>query len=321
MMKLITFDNRDPAHIQAVARVWTAACGPDLAIGERFVAYNVSPGTGKVQSGQLALIEGEPAGLVLASLLQGDALAASPQQGHIDAIAVMPGYQRRSIGKALLHWAEDWLQEQGCTRIGLGASFKPFAPGVPDELGTTSFFQQQGYVPNPGHTAVWDMAHDLASYKTPATATKATGISVRPAEPGQETALLSFLRREFAGGWRYECEELLREGASISDYILLWSDRGVDGCCLVTREDSLRPMDRFYPYRLPRPWGQLGSIGVSADRRGLGYGAALLDGGLLFLRDQGVRGCIIDWLVIVDFYSKFGFSQFRQYNTLHKTIA
>ncbi len=101
--------------------------------------------------------------------------------------------------------------------------------------------------------------------------------------------------------------ELLKAGGRVEDYVLLWSERGVDGCLLVTFEDSLRPLDRFYPHRLPRPWGQLGSVGISADCRGKGYGAVMMDGALRYLQSRGVRGCVIDWLVIVDFYARFGF--------------
>jgi GNAT superfamily N-acetyltransferase len=318
-MKDVEFDVGDAAHTGAAARIWTGACGPDLAISERFVAFNVRRNTGKVQAGQLAHSDGEAVGFVLASALPGDALASPPDVGHIDAIAVLPNTRRQGIGSRLLAWAEDWLHSQGCTRMVLGASMRPFAPGVPDELGSAPFFQRCGYQPNPGHPEVWDMAHDLRDYVSPPSAGKAHGkVDVRPAQPGDEEALLGFLRREFPGGWRYECEELLREVVRVSDYMLLRSERGVDGCCLLTFEDSLRPMDRFYPYRLPRPWGQLGAIGISADRRGLGYGAALLDGGLRCLRDRGVRGCIIDWLVLVDFYAKFGFTTFRTYRVMAK---
>ncbi len=85
-----------------------------------------------------------------------------------------------------------------------------------------------------------------------------------------------FLRREFPGRWRFEFEAHLSEGGRISDFIALWTERGVDGCCLLTFEDSRRPLDRFFPHALPKPWGQLGSIGVSADiaRQGLRRGAA-----------------------------------------------
>jgi GNAT superfamily N-acetyltransferase len=164
------------------------------------------------------------------------------------------------------------------------------------------------------------MARDLAGYATPATALKAKGVSVRPAEPHDKDALLGFLKREFPGGWYWECLQLLEAGSRISDYVILLSERGVDGALLVTFEDSYRPMDRFYPHRLPRPWGQLGSVGVSADCRGSGYGAALMDGALRYLHARGVRGCVIDWLVIVDFYGKFGFEVFRQYEMVGKDL-
>jgi len=71
-------------------------------------------------------------------------------------------------------------------------------------------------------------------------------------------------------------------------------------------------------HRLPKPWGQLGPIGVSKDARGKGYGGALLDAGLRYLRDQGVRGCVIDWTDLVDFYGKFGFKPYREYAILAK---
>ena len=84
--------------------------------------------------------------------------------------------------------------------------------------------------------------------------------------------------------------------------------------------DSVAPIERYSPYRLPRPWGQLGIIGISADRRGQGLGAALLDAGLRRLHNNGVNGCIIDWTDLVDFYAKFGFTPHRAYYMLNKQI-
>jgi GNAT superfamily N-acetyltransferase len=320
-MNLIPYNRTDPAHSAAAAQIWSSACGPDLAIGERFVAYNTLPHTGKVQAGQFAMVDEAPVGFVLASLLQGDSAASPADHGHIDALVVSSSAQRHGYGSMLLRWAEDWLQRQGCTSVALGANMQPFVPGVPAELGALPFFTQYAYQPNAGYGEVWDMAADLRNYVTPSSGSKATGVTVRPAQPGDEDAMLGFLRREFPGGWRYNCEEHLRNGIRLSDYILLWSERGVDGVCLVTFEDSSSPLDRFYMHGLPHPWGQLGSIGVSASRRGQGYGGALLDGGLRRLRDHGVRGCIIDWLVLVDFYAKFGFHPYRKYIMLSKRLG
>ncbi|MCB0022588.1 MAG: GNAT family N-acetyltransferase, partial [Caldilinea sp.] len=120
--------------------------------------------------------------------------------------------------------------------------------------------------------------------------------------------------------WRYEAEAFLADGGRLSDYMLLWTERGVDGCCLLTFPDSMRPMERYYLYRLPKPWGQLGSIGVSADRRGHGYGAALLDAGLRRLHDNGINGCVIDWTGLVDFYARFGFERYRSYTMLARSL-
>jgi predicted N-acetyltransferase YhbS len=182
------------------------------------------------------------------------------------------------------------------------------------------FFERHGYGGTPELARrAWDVASNLAAYTPPPTVREVAG-SVRPAQADDYDAVLAFLRREFPGRWRYEFEQLVAAGARIADYMVLWTDRGVDGCCLLTFEDSYRPIDRFYPYRLPRPWGQLGSIGVSEDLRGQGFGAALLDAGLRRLHNNGVNGCVIDWTGIVDFYAKFGFAPYRSYMILSKPL-
>jgi GNAT superfamily N-acetyltransferase len=320
MIEMRGFALQDVKQRKIATQIWNAACGADLAIGERFMAYNTRPNPHITQSGQLAVLDGQPVGFVLASAVTSGWLAASPPEGHIDAVAVLPDARKKGVGTALLAWAEETLRSLNCVSARLGASQRPFVPGVPSELGSAAFFVQHGYVPSAGYERTWDMTHDLREYATPSSGMKASGVVVRPAQPGDEPAMLSFLQREFHGGWQYDAEVLLAEGLRLSDYVLLWSERGVDGCCLVTFEDSYRPLDRFYMQRLPHPWGQLGAIGVSADRRGLGYGGALLDGGLRHLRDGGVRGCIIDWLVLVDFYAKFGFKTFREYEMMSKVL-
>jgi len=180
------------------------------------------------------------------------------------------------------------------------------------------FFEHRGYQLRPDGEHVWDVARDLRDYASPA-AVQACDAVISPAQPGEEEALLAFLWREFPAGWHWEFQEFLREHGRLSDYVLLRTGRGVEGFCQTTFEDSLRPLDRFFPHRLPRPWGQLGPIGVSRDARGLGYGAALLDAGLCLLRERGVAGCVIDWTGLLAFYGKFGFEPYRRYAMLVKT--
>ena len=308
---------KEQVHLDAVAGLWTGACGHALASSSRLAAYNAKPTTRAVQNGCFAWQNDEPVGFVMVSALAGDPAVVPPGTGWINGIAVLPDVQKTGLGSALLGWAESWLAEQRCDRALLGGNLRPFVPSVPSELESTAFFRQRGYTYD---ETVWDVAANLAYYAPP-DSLRSVDCAVHPARPGQEAALMEFLQREFPGRWRYEFSQFLRAEDRISDYMLLWTERGVDGFCRLTFEDSQRPIERYYPYQLPRPWGQLGPIGVSADRRGIGYGALLLDAGLRRLHNNGVNGCVIDWTTLTDFYAKFGFEIHRQYEVLSKVLS
>lgn len=315
------FDRDDSGHVASLAQLWNAACGPDLAITNGGARYNTRPCRGARQAGRIVRIAGTPAGIVLATEFRGGDPSVSPRDAcWIDAIAVAPEHQGQGIGAALLAWAENWLAARGCTRARLGGSLRPFAPGLPSELARADFFRRRGYVADPDDAVTWDVARDLRAYEAPAFVAKPHSAWVRPARSDDATALDTFFAREFGGRWRYEQLEFLSEGGRISDIMVLVTDAGIDGFCWLTFEDSLRTLDRVFMNSLPRPWGHLGPIGVSAARRGTGFGAAVLDAGLCRLRDAGVAGCVIDWTSLVGFYGKFGFTPFRRYEMMGKTL-
>ncbi len=314
-MPLVPFN---PAqHLPTLVALWNAACSADLAITTRFAAYATRPATGARLAGRLAFENDQPIGFVLASALPNDPQTSPRDLGWIDALAVAPEFQRHGLGSALLAWAETWLREQGCTRVRLGGGLRYWAPSYPIELGNLAFFHARGYVERDVEPRVCDLARDL---RDDATTQRPTDAAIRPAQSNDADAILGFLRREFPGRWRFEFEEFLRARGRFSDYIVLETARGIDGAARLTFEDSERPIEQYYMHRLPRPWGQLGSIGVSADARGKGYGSALLDASLCYLGARGVRGCVIDWTTLVEWYGKFGFTPYRWYVTLHKNL-
>ncbi len=316
------FDGGDPDHLAAAANLWNAACGPDLAITLAGVRYNTRPSTGAQQAGRIAFVDGHPVGFVLTTEFSaGDPGVSAPEAGWVDAIAVAPAHQGQGIGAGLLDWAEGWLTEHGCTRFRLGGSLRPFAPGLPSGLASEDFFQRRGYAPRAHGPVVWDVAQDLRVYQAPPFVRATLSAQVRPAQPGDEGALLAFFGREFSGRWLYEAREFLTGGGRISDFMVLLTSTGIDGFCWLTYEDSLRSLDRVFMASLPHPWGHLGPIGISSALRGGGYGAAVLDAGLRELRDAGIAGCVIDWTHLLDFYSKFGFRTYRRYEMLTKVTA
>lgn len=314
-MHLVPFERDNRQHLNALVNIWNAACGPDLAINLRLAEYNTQLATGAIQAGQVAFIADEAVGIVLASALASDPLTSPPQVGWIDSIAVEPKSQRRGIGRDLLTWAEGWLRERGCSRARLGGSLRPFVPGLPVELAKNAYFEKAEYTKD---RSVWDVARDLSKYPI----TRGDDLpNLHPAQPTDAESLLEFLRREFPGRWRFEFEEFQRAPGQMCDYFLLSTHRGIDGFARLTFEGSERPIERYYLQRLPRPWGQLGPIGVSKDLRGRGLGRALLDGALNYLRERGVRGCLIDWTDLVDLYTKFGFAPYREYAVLRKELT
>lgn len=316
-MPIITPFERNPQTCSRIADLWNAAAGPALAFGAEFVAFNAQAMPGLEQAGRLAWEGDHLAGVALASLVA----AEGPFQGEawLDLLAVAPEEQRRGIGSALLAWAEGWLVNQGGRNVHVGGSLNPFAPGLPVELGTQDFFLSCGYIVDE-QPFEWDVARNLKDYRT-LYPEPLPGADLRPLQPGQEHELIAFLQREFPGRWLYEVEQFFHIGGRASDFMVLRTEIGVDGFCWMTFADSARPLDRFYMHALPRPWGQMGPLGVGAGCRGKGYGGALIDAAACHLQARGIEGSLIDWTSLVELYGKFGYQPYRQYQMLSKTLA
>ena len=339
----VVFDMADARQVRWAVELWNESTAHELPITDRFLRYNCTLDAGVVRAGRFALVEGSPVGFVLCSAYSG-APSAMPTDvaGWVEAMAVAPTYQRQGIGTALLGWAEKWLAfrsdpgaessgqlggreaalEQSASprstiRIRVGGGLRPFVPGPAADSGAEAFFLASGYERDEEPVS-WDVARSLGDYQPPPLSD--VPAAARPGQPGQEEELLGFLAREFPGRWHWQANRFLDEGGRISDYMLLWTDDGVHGSCRLTFEDSASPIDRFFPYGLPRPWAQLGSIGVSAHLRGQGLGLYLLDAGLKRLHNSGINGCVIDWTTLLDFYAKCGFRPYRKWAQLGRTL-
>ena len=295
------FDIKNPSHILSATHIWNAACGDDLAITENFARFNLSGNTGVAQEGRVMMSGDHVIGFVLTSVF------AMTKLGFVDAIAVHPLEQRKGIGSQLIIWAKDWLKAQGCERMRIGGSIRPFVAGLPTQLKTESFFEKQGFK---RISTDWDVACNLKETKERGEMRE----MIRPASEEDVPAMREFFAWAFPGRWQYEFEEFVRDGGRISDYLILKIENKVEGFIQLSFEEgSYRPINRFYMSRLPRPWGQAGPLGVSKEVRGKGYGLAIIDAGLRHLKERGVDGCVIDWTSLTDLYGKFGFEKYREY--------
>lgn len=257
--------------------------------------------------------EGQLVGVIVACAWEKSTL------GWVSLHGVHPAYRKQGIGAELLGWAENWLRQQGCNRIRLGGNLRPFFPGLPERFQESlAFYQKQGYSLPHDQPNEYDVARVLREDEP--TLSLPGGCQLRPMQSGEQSVLLAFLEQEFPGRWAFEASEFLRTGGRLSDYLLLWCQGKVHGFARLTLEDSERPIERFYPQPLPRPWGQLGPLGISRSMRGQGLGRGLVDAALAHLKKLGVKGCVIDWTNLLDFYQKFGFAPFHQYFSLFKSL-
>lgn len=307
MPELIPFTS---AHHADALRVWNAAAPADFPLNERLLAYNLIPSSGESIAGRLAMQNGEAIGFALASVAN---------IGWINAIAVHPSAQGQGLGTELLKWAEGWMQEKNARRIRIGGSLRPFAPGLPyARRENLPFFKKRGYISPADQPYEYDTARDLGDYQ--ALYAKPSHAELAPMQAGEEPLLLEFLAREYLGRWEFEAREFIQNGGRASDFLLLRVDGTVHGFCRITLADSERPIERFYPQRLPHPWGQFGPLGLSKAARGQGLGGYLIDAAAVHLQALGVRGCVIDWTSLTELYEKFGFKIYNQYLSLFKEI-
>ena len=305
-----------PGHIDDVIRIWNAAAHQDYLINERLLYYNLIPSTGETIEGRVGIQRGEAVGFVLVCALGDDQTSTL---GSISTLAVEPSARRKGIGSELLLWAEAWVKEKGCNRIRLGGNLRPFLPGLPYVMRENAgFFGKHGYQSPSGQPYEYDIARSLKDYQP--IYPKPAHAELSPMQAGEESLLLDFLHREYPGRWEFEAREFLRNGGRTSDFLLLRLQGIVQGFCRVTLPDSERPMERFYPQRLPQPWGQFGPLGLSKAVRGQGLGGYLIDAAALHMQSLGVDGCVIDWTSLVDLYGKFGFRVYNQYISLFKAL-
>ncbi len=312
-MFLIPFDFEDEEHREAAAHIWNSGVPYDLAITPDFVEFNCSPQAGLRQVGWLAVQDGSAFGCAHASIQEDQSL------GCVNLLAVEPWARRQGVGKVILRQAESWLKSQGAERARLGGALRAFTAGLPEGLGSEGFFEEQGYRLREPGPKVWDVARDLAGYKTPENSATVQ-VEIRPVEPEETAELIAFLERAFPGRWHTEVAAFLDNGGRPTDILAIHTENGIDGFCWLTFKDSLRPLNRYYPARLPEPWGQFGPLGVGQGCRGRGYGGAIIDAAAQRLQASGVRGCVIDWTDLLDLYGKFGFQPYREYAVYLKDL-
>jgi len=318
MARIVSFDT---SMSKAVIALWNACLGTHYPLTDRLFRQNVlaSP-LGSSEGNVVAVENGQIAGWLLFRVLKEAPPELSRYVGRasIGSLCVHPDRRRRGIGSMLYAYAKTFALERGATRFSVVHYPHHLLPGVPEEAPELkAFLSRRGF-------GDWHEAYDLYRELTdPALAhqlEEAGGnlprdVTMRPARHDDEEALIAFMGREFPGGWQYDTRRFLEADGAPEDVIIALEHNTIIGFAHTHTPGSieLRGSTHWFPL-LGDSWGGLGPMGIAKTHRGRGLGYAVLCAGVQHLRTRGVEKAIIDWTVLVDFYSRLGFRIWKRYS-------
>ena len=230
-------------------------------------------------------------------------------------------HNTRESEQPSLGQAEALLANAGCTDIVLGDTARILLPGLPEETGVQGFFQQHGYLPvDPelNNTDTTDHSLNIATY-TPPQALKEIPVAVRPAQPGQQTAILQLLDDCESIPQTSTLRKFVEHGKRLSDLMLVWSEDGLEGLCHLVFEDSPMPIELAFPYRLARPWAFVPALLVRPNRP-FDIAATLLDASLRRLHNNGVNSAVFAPFEPSEWVEPFVLIPYRHYSRYIKHL-
>jgi len=289
----------------AAFSLWQATLGdtwPLTAIQFHRVIADTSPAHGRAHF--IAEDESTVVGFVATQLLPN--CAGAPTAGYLPALLVAPAAWRRGIGTALHDHALAHLREQGARRVQVGGGIPRIWPGVPHNLPTAiPFFHRRGWVfTETSHDLVRDLRDERMMPPSPQ---PGAGITIGVAGAEDMPELLAFERREFPS-WLGGYTHIDRLGDH-ADFLIARRVAGpiVGALILFTPQSHPTRSDVLWTRLLGDGCGGLGAVGVAADARRQGIGAALVARGSAVLRDRGVGQCCIGWTWLLGFYGRLGY--------------
>jgi GNAT superfamily N-acetyltransferase len=281
-----------------VRRLWAATYAPEFEIDESIWTRNV------VQHPTLVeVFENDHAMAAIKSTRF--EYGGDENRFHLAALA----FDDRAAGEAILKQVTAWASSQAATvSLTFGQDSDHIWPGVPvDHSELSELLMGAGFTAG---SEVVDLQRDLVGYLPRDPGCDAAEYRVATAE--DESGMFEYFDREFPGRWRFDVMQQFYEDPA---RVFLWAPDGeVHGHALIQQDGTDHPIGgAVWRTSLGPNWGALGSIGVSADRRGGGSGGRLLDAALQDLSRRGCRETIIDWTGLAAFYEKYGFEIRRRY--------
>jgi GNAT superfamily N-acetyltransferase len=310
-------------RLTEICGLWNRELSDQFPMQEQLLKQNSFDDLNVLKEGSwMALddVSGKMVGFVVAKLWQEHRdFVLGAGAGWIQVLLVDRDYRKRGIGSELLKRAEKALLEHGVPKILIGRDPWHYFPGIPKEyLEVRTWLEAKGYKDD--NRVENDL---LATYDENAVneLPKQEGVSYRLLERHEQNELLAFLHRCFPGRWEYEAIRYFELGGTGREFVVIETDGQIVGFCRIN--DSSSPIIAQNVYWSPlfeTELGGIGPLGVDSAYQGRGFGLAVVQAGVHFLRERGIGQIVIDWTTLVAFYEKLNYRVWKSYDSYSKLV-
>lgn len=301
-----------------IVKLWNQEIGTDFPMRKELLIQNSFKDSNVLMEGSFLVINenGDLIGFVISKkYTELNVVDFNRSVGWIQALLVKKSNRNKGIGTELLKRAEAALSARGAKKILLGKDVWHYFPGIPDQYGSVKrWFTDRGYQFN-------GMEYDLLTEKG-LSSPQLSDVSIAPiAEKDDANQFLGFLHRIFPGRWEYEAIKYFEYGGSGKEFILLKKENKIIGFCRANGPDSPQIAQNVYWAPLFEDGlGGIGPLGLDPEVRGNGYGLAIVQAGIAYLGQRGLKHVVIDWTRLIDFYEKVGAHPWKAYATYSKDL-
>lgn len=320
--RFIVDDYRNDDDLEQIAALWNDVFGNDWPL--RKDKINLVLQRAKSAKHLVARdVRGKIVGFVATQII----IADGKKHGQLMLLMVSPLNRGKGAGTLLHDAALEYFREQGADRIKLGSTYPRFFPGVPEDGadGTRAqqFFSRRGWRMDDG--LVHDLVGEVQSYKIPE---KIENRMIKEkiwfgrVKPSETWELYAFQQRNFPS-WLSTYQHHVELG-DYQDLIVARQDnengRIIASLILNTthvsheyRSDLIWTDDKLFGEKS----GGMACVGVAEEERGRGIGIGIVAHANWLLRQRGVAKSYVDWVELLDFYSRVGYKTWRSYRLGH----
>lgn len=308
-------------YVDGIVNLWNKEIGNDFPMRkELFLQNSFQDKNVNHKVSQIVLNEEKQviAFIVVKEFKEKNIVDMHEQTGWIQALLVDENYRNQGIGSRLLKDAEEHFKQLNKGQILIGRDPFHYFPGVPSQYESVCrWFEKRGYEKEDTEvdlSCTYDVNEKIEMPQF-------ENVEFTEASRDDQDDLIAFLHRCFPGRWEYEAIKYFESGCSGREFTLLKVNGEIKGFCRMNDPQSeIIAQNVYWAPLFEEGLGGVGPLGVDSSERGKGYGLAIVQAAIAFLRKRGIKHIVIDWTGLIEFYQKLGYSVWKEYEPYTKKL-